>query len=136
MSLKLDHIGHVVKDYDAALDFYKNAFGVDPEFTLEFKNLHSKMAFFSYGGTIIEMIKPGSGENDPAARCLKERGEGVFHLSFRVDDYEAEVKKWKDKGFTVDEMVNEANGVRARLAFLRPEEMFGLYIELIKEEKM
>jgi hypothetical protein len=53
-----------------------------------------------------------------------------------VDDYDAEVKKWKDKGFTVDEFCNEGGGVRAKLAFLKPEETFGLYIEFLHEEKM
>jgi len=136
MSLKLDHVGHVVKDFDAALKFYSEKLGITPDHTMEFPEFGSRMAFFPFAGTQIELIMPGGGGKDPASRCLSERGEGVFHLSLRVDDFDAEVQKWKDKGFTVDEFCNESGDIRARLAFLRPEETFGLYIEFIKEEKI
>jgi methylmalonyl-CoA epimerase len=136
MSFKLDHVGHVVNNFDSALDFYRDKLGVKPEKVIDFKEFGSRMAFFKFGGTEIELIDPGPGGQGPAAKCLRERGEGFFHMSLRVDDYDAEVKKWKDKGFTVDEMSNEAGGMRARLAFLRPEETHGLYIEFIKEEKI
>jgi methylmalonyl-CoA/ethylmalonyl-CoA epimerase len=135
MSLKLDHVGHVVKDFNSALDFYKKKLGLEPYKTMEFHEFGSRMAFFKFAGTEIELIDPGGGQG-PAAQCLRERGEGLFHLSLQVDDYEAEIKKWKGRGFTVDEMSNEAGGMRARLAFLRPEETHGLYIEFIKEEKI
>ena len=136
MSLKLDHVGHVVKDFNTAMDFYKNKLGLEPDKTMEFSEFGSKMAFYKFAGTEIELIYPGSGGKGPAAQCLRERGEGIFHMSLRVDDYDAEIKTWKNKGFTVDEFCNEGGGMRARLAFLRPEETHGLYIEFIKEEKI
>jgi len=136
MSIMLDHIGHVVKDFNSAIDFYKKSLGLDPDRIMDFPEFGSKMAFFKFAGTEIELIDPGLGGKGPAAKCLRERGEGIFHMSLRVDDYDTEVKKWKDKGFTVDEFCNEGGGMRARLAFLRPEETHGLYIEFIKEEKI
>jgi len=101
---------------------------------MEFPEFGSKMAFFPFGGIEIEVIQPGGKGEDPAARCLKERGEGVFHLSMRVSDYDGEVKKWRDKGFTVNEYTHQTSDRTVRIAFLNPEEVKGLWIEFIQEE--
>ncbi len=129
---KLDHIGHVVNNFDEAMDLYTKKFGLSPKCIMEFSEFGSKMAFFPFGGIEIEIIKPGGKGMDPAARCLKERGEGVFHLSFRVDDYDSEVKKWKDKGFTVGEYTHKTAEQIVKIAFLEPAEVNGLWIEFIK----
>jgi methylmalonyl-CoA epimerase len=129
---KLDHIGHVVKNLDEAIDLYKNKFGLTPRQIVEFPEFGSKMAFFPFGDIEIEVIQPGGKGKDPASRCLKARGEGIFHLSLRVDDYDAEIKNWKAQGFTVEEYTHSRDGHTAHLAFLVPEETKGLWIEIIK----
>ena len=131
---KLDHIGHVVNNFNEALELYRNKFGLTPIRTIEFAEFGSRMAFFPLGDIEIELIQPGGRRGDPAAICLKERGEGLFHLSFRIDDYDAEVKKWREKGFKVEEYSHSIPRHKVRLAFLNPEETKGLWIEFIKEE--
>lgn len=133
---RLDHVGHVVRDFDKALDLYRNKFGLTPKTIMDFPEFGSRMAFFSFAGSEIEVIQPGAEGVDPAGKCLKERGEGIFHFSIRVDDYDGEVKKWKDRGFTVTEYTHNTPGHIARLAFLNPEEIMGLWIEFIKEEEI
>lgn len=131
---KIDHIGHVVSDFDKAMDLYKNKFGLKLKRTMDFKEFGSRMAFFSFGDIEIEVINPGGIGDDPAARCLKERGEGVFHISIKIDDfdsYEKEVKKWKEKGFTVKEYTHSKEGKTVKLALLSPDETMGLWIEFI-----
>jgi methylmalonyl-CoA/ethylmalonyl-CoA epimerase len=131
---KLDHIGHVVKNFDEAIELYKKKFGLTPRQIVEFPEFGSKMAFFPFGGIEIEVIRPGGKGKDPAARCLKERGEGVFHLSLHVDDYDKEIQAWREKGFTVEEYTHLNAGHTVKLAFLTPEETKGLWIEVIKGE--
>ncbi|MGA2108161.1 MAG: VOC family protein [Syntrophorhabdales bacterium] len=131
MSLKLDHVGHVVKDLDEARKFYEEKLGLAPKLTMSHPEFGSRMVFYPFANIELELIRPGNMPGDYAGRCLKERGEGVFHLSFVPDDYEAEVKAWREKGFTVEEIaVEEARGP-VRLAFLRPEETHGLWIEFV-----
>lgn len=131
---KIDHIGHVVNDFDEAMDLYENKFGLTPKRTMDFKEFGSRMAFFPFGEIEIEVIKPGGKGDDPAARCLKERGEGVFHISIQIDDfdsYEKEVKKWKEKGLTVNQYTHSKDGKTVKLALLSPDETMGLWIEFI-----
>jgi hypothetical protein len=44
---RIDHIGHVVRDFDKAMDLYKNKFGLTPKRTMDFPEFGSRMAFFS-----------------------------------------------------------------------------------------
>ncbi len=132
---KLDHVGHVVNDFDKALELYQNKLGLKPRTIMEFKELGSRMAFFPFGGMEIEVIKPGGKGPDPAYRCLQERGEGVFHLSMLVDNYDDEVKKWREKGFTIGEYTHKTPERVVRIAFFEPKEIMGLWVELIEGEK-
>ena len=132
---KIDHIGHVVNNFDEAVALYMKKFCIQPRQVIEFPEFGSKMAFFPFGGIEIEVIQPGGKGNDPAARCLRDRGEGVFHLSFRVDDYEKEIQTWREKGFTVEEYIHSNAGRIVKLAFLTPKDTKGLWIEFIKEAK-
>jgi catechol 2,3-dioxygenase-like lactoylglutathione lyase family enzyme len=132
MVWKLDHVGHIVKNLDEGMKLYKKL-GLTPSDSgiIEFAEFGARMAFFPFAGIELELIEPGGRGKDPAARCLKERGEGLFHLSIRTDDYETEVKTLREKGFTVEEYTHSRPGQTSRLAFLAPEETLGLWIEFI-----
>ena len=129
MSMKLHHVGHVVKNLDKARKLYENKLGLTPNRVMKHPLFGAQMVFYPFAGIEIELIKPSGVAGDYAARCLKERGEGIFHLSFAVDNYDAEVKAWREKGFTVEELAVEETGGTIKLAFLKPEEVHGLWIE-------
>ncbi len=131
MSLKLDHVGHVVKNLDEARKFYEEKLGLTPKLIMNHPEFGSQMVFYPFADTEVELIQPGTMPGDYAARCLKERGEGIFHLSFVPDDYDAEVKAWREKGFTVEEIAAQETRGPVRLAFLKPEETHGLWIEFV-----
>jgi catechol 2,3-dioxygenase-like lactoylglutathione lyase family enzyme len=131
MSLKLDHVGHVVENLEEARKLYEDKLGLVPKLVMTHPQFDSKMAFYPFANIELELIQPSTMPEDYARRCLKERGEGIFHLSFTPDDYDAEVKTWREKGFTVEEIVAEEVRGKVRLAFLRPEETHGLWIEFV-----
>ena len=136
MSLKLDHVGHVVHNIEEARKLYEEKLGLAPKVTMRHPISGSQMIFYPYAGIEIELIQPADMPEDFARRCLDERGEGIFHLSFVPDDYDAEVKAWRDKGFTVDEVTAEEPRGPIKLAFLKPEEVHGLWIEFIDTSKL
>jgi methylmalonyl-CoA/ethylmalonyl-CoA epimerase len=135
---KLHHVGHVVKNYDEALKlYYKNMPWVpSPSGIMEIPTFGARIRFFNIGDIQIELISPGGLGGDPATTCLKERGEGLFHLGFYVKDFKAEIKRLREKGFQAKEImfppIGEAKQ-ELRLTWLEPEETKGLWIELIDE---
>jgi len=136
MSLKLDHVGHVVENLDEARKLYEERLGLVPKLIMSHPQFESKMVFYPFANIEIELIQPSTTPQDYARRCLKERGEGIFHLSFVPDDYDAEIKAWREKGFAVEEIVAEEARGPVRLAFLRPEEMGGLWIEFVDATRL
>ena len=131
MSLKLDHVGHVVKNLDEARMLYEDKLGLTPKLIMNHPQFGSQMVFYPFANIEIELIQPSNMPADYAGQCLEKRGEGVFHLSFVPDDYEAEVEAWRQKGFTVEEITVEETRGPVRLAFLKPEETCGLWIEFV-----
>jgi methylmalonyl-CoA/ethylmalonyl-CoA epimerase len=136
MSLKLDHVGHVVHNIEEAKKLYEEKLGLVPKVTMTHPISGSQMRFYPFAGIEIELIQPSNLSWDFPRRCLDERGEGIFHLSFIPDDYDAEIKSWRDKGFTVEEFPIEDPHGPITLAFLKPEETHGLWIEFIDTSKL
>jgi catechol 2,3-dioxygenase-like lactoylglutathione lyase family enzyme len=131
VSLKLDHVGHVVENLEEARKLYEDKLGLTPKLVMNHPLFESKMVFYPFADIELELIQPSRMPEDYARRCLRERGEGIFHLSFVPDDYDAELKAWREKGFTVEEVVAEEARGPVRLAFLKPEETHGLWIEFV-----
>lgn len=133
MSYKLDHVGHVVRNLEEGMKLYERL-GLAQSRSLQIPEFGARMVFYPYAGVDIELIEPGGLKGDPAARCLKERGEGLFHLSISVDDLDAEIQALRNKGFTVEEYTHVLPETEhpVRLAFLAPEETKGLWIEFMQ----
>ncbi len=136
MSVRLDHIGHVVHDIDDARKLYETALGLVPSLVMSHPITGAQMIFYPYAGIEIELIQPGDMPEDVARQCLDRRGEGFFHLSLVPDDYDAEIGTWRARGFTVAEFAIEEPRGPIRLAFLQPEEVHGLWIEFIDTSKL
>ena len=92
----VEQIGIVVRDINAAIDYYNSTFGWGPfhvmevelkKFTYKDKigNCRLKLAFARSGPIEIELIEVLEGET-PHAEFLREKGEGVQHLRFRVEN--------------------------------------------------
>jgi len=104
---KLHHISIVVRNMDKSIKYYESI-GIGPfedypplkeyvklnvQDETGFFNLKFKIA--QIGDVQIQLCQPGEGES-PYKDFLEEKGEGVYHLGFvvnDVDDSEASLKK-------------------------------------------
>ncbi|MBQ6641592.1 MAG: VOC family protein [Saccharopolyspora sp.] len=96
---RLHHICIVVRDIERAVRFYESV-GIGPwqdypplsQYTFDPPDhdglLNLKYKFVGLGDMQLQMVEPGEGDS-PQRRFLEERGEGVFHLGFLVDDVAA-----------------------------------------------
>lgn len=133
MSIKLHHVGHIVRNLDDGMKLYEKKLGLTPSGFRKIPKWGARLVFFHFADLDIELIEPSGAEEDPAGRCLRARGEGLFHLSFRTDDFDTQVKAMRGKGFTVEEhtVPGALPGYTTRLAFLAPEETLGLWVEFV-----
>jgi methylmalonyl-CoA/ethylmalonyl-CoA epimerase len=98
--MKLDHIGVVVKDIEAAQRYYKGQFGFEAlSPVLDEPVQKVKIVFIELGlgqFPAIELIQP-DGESSPVFNFLKKTGGGLHHLSYEVEDLDRAIEDFKKR---------------------------------------
>jgi methylmalonyl-CoA/ethylmalonyl-CoA epimerase len=134
----LDQICIVVKDVDKAIDYYSSLFGWGPFFVIEPPDNEAiykgelcrdrlKIAFALSGQIEIEFIQVKEGKT-PHSDFLKEKGEGLHHLRFRVDDLEGTLAELAKDG-----IMQIWRRPKGHAVYLNNEKMAGVTIELIQK---
>ncbi len=125
---KINHIAIAVPDLDGALGFWRDALGLNVDHVEDVASQKAVVAFLPCGDSEVELVKP-SAEDTGVAKFLAERGGGMHHLCFEVDDIDAMLIQLKSKGVR---MINEtAMALPGRkMAFVHPKSTGGVLVEL------
>lgn len=126
---KIDHIGIAVKKIEDAFKFYSENFNLKISEPIEVLSQKVRVAFIEIGGVKLELIEPLD-EDSPVAKFIKKKGEGLHHICFEVDDIEDALKKLKENEVRLVDCVPRVGATGKRIAFLHPENAFGVLIEL------
>ncbi len=131
-AIKIDHLGIAVKDIAKAETLFQDVLGLKLIGTETVEEQKVNTEVFSIGDVRVELLESIS-LNDPVARFIEKRGEGIQHLAIEVDDLEKAIEELKAKGIQlIDEQPRE--GVSGtKIAFLHPKSTFGILIELIEK---
>lgn len=134
MVKKVDHIGIFVKDLEASLKKYTSYLGLKVEVIEEvpLEDVTNRLAFMPLGGLNIELVGTTS-KKGMVAEFLEESGEAIHHIAFQVDDLEKMFHELRAKGvkFLWDRIIDGSRGTK--VAFFKPEEFYGVYIELVQK---
>ena len=130
----IDHIGFIVHDIESSLKIYTEALGLTLS-TIETNDAYKvRIAFLPVGDTLVELIQPMT-EGTMMANLLKDRGESIHHIAFRVDNLEADLAKLKAMGVPLIDENPQSGGLGARIAFLHPSAANGVSIELVEKKE-
>jgi len=136
----VEQIGIVVRDADQAAEFFTATFGWGPFKISEVEmkgftygdrtgNCRLKMAFARSGDIEIELIEVMEGET-PHSDFLRRSGEGLHHLRFRVDDFDAMTAALAREG--VDPLWSQKFPGIAAFAYMKTDKTSGLMVELFE----
>ncbi len=127
--LKIDHLGIAVKSIDAGKSFWMEALGLKFEGTETVAEQKVTTAFFPVGESEVELLE-STAPDGPVAKFLENRGEGIHHIAFRVENIEAALEELKQKGIRlIDEKPRKGAGGK-KIAFLHPKATNGVLVEL------
>lgn len=133
---KIEHIGIAVKNLEKSNALFASLFGESHYKTEEVASEGVKTSFFKTGPNKIELLQATNPES-PIAKFIENKGEGIHHISFLVQDILAEVTRLKNEGFIVlndHEISGLKKGADNKLvAFLHPKTTNGVLIELCQE---
>lgn len=100
MLTKIHHINIVVRDLEAAVRYYERVLGVGEVIREALPRRGAITARFRAGESWIVLIEPTDASAAPG-RHLASRGEGLFLLSFGVDDVRAAAAEASSRGADV-----------------------------------
>ena len=129
MKAVLDHIGIAVKDLEAALQFYRDALGLEIEAPEDVPSRQVRAHFVPVGQSSLELLQataPGS----PIAKFIEKRGPGLHHITLRVDDIHAALAQLKARGVKLVDDEPRPGAEGALVAFIHPSSAQGVLIEL------
>ena len=127
--MKLDHIGIVVRDLAATAVALERTIGLKLAEVENYKDI-LQIGFLPIGNVDIELLEPTS-DDGLNAEFLRDHGEGVHHLAFKVDDLDTAVAHAAAQGAKI--ILGPTEGARGkRIVFLAGDEMGGTIIELLE----
>ncbi|MDG5787275.1 VOC family protein [Evansella sp. AB-P1] len=131
MMKTLDHIGVAVRNIEDSIQFYTNVLGgkLIDRYKSEAVGVESEIAVMDVNGARTELLAPTNNTTSPIARFLKQKGKGVHHLAYRVDDLDEALQELKFKGIGVLEDTLRTNKHGRRLIYLNPADTNGTIIE-------
>jgi methylmalonyl-CoA/ethylmalonyl-CoA epimerase len=125
---RLDHIGIAVSSIDDGAEFYQ-ALGLEVTGTERVEGQGVNVGFLPIGDSRIELIEP-LGPDSPIARHLENRGPGLHHLCFRVDDIRAAMAGLREAGFRLLSEEPQIGAHDCLVCFVHPKSAGGVLIEL------
>ncbi len=135
MYRRLTHIGIAIRNMEGAASLFGKLFGQKPDHTETVEEQKVKATFFKIGEAGVELLEP-TGPDSTIAKFIEKRGEGVHHLSFEVDDIEAEIARLKQEGFQMIDEKPRTGADGFRIAFLHPKSTNGVLIEISEKNKV
>jgi methylmalonyl-CoA/ethylmalonyl-CoA epimerase len=125
---RIHHIAVVVPDLDEVLSFWRDGLGLEFSHSENVPSQKSEVAFFPVGDTEVEFVRPTT-EDSGAGKFLKDRGAGLHHLCFEVDDIVGMMALLKEKGIRLlSDAPQELEG--RKMAFIHPKSANGVLVEL------
>ena len=135
-------VGLIVRDIERSIEAYSRVFGVPkPEFVVtdgqetahtryrgEPTDARAKLAFFSMGQVTLELIEPIGGPST-WQEFLDEKGEGVHHIAFFVEDTDQAVESLEGNGIRV---VQQGDYTGGRYTYVDSAPALSVVLELLE----
>jgi methylmalonyl-CoA/ethylmalonyl-CoA epimerase len=131
MFKRIDHIGVAVDDLDAAVALYEGLLGMPVTHRERVDSQGVDAVLLDVGEGHVELLAPLDPET-PVGKFLENRGPGMHHVAYRVEDVQATLDQLAAAGL---ELIDETPriGIRgSEVAFVHPKSTGGTLIEIVK----
>ena len=131
----IEHIGIAVKNLDEAIPFYEQVLGLKCYSIEEVKDQKVRTAFFKVGLTKIELLESTDPEG-AIGKFIANRGEGVHHLAYAVENLEECLQEMEVKGIRLIDQKPRKGAEGLNIAFLHPKSSTGVLTEFCENENL
>ncbi len=131
MLAAIDHTGIAVADLDQSLPFYEDVLGLALVHREIMQDQGVEAALLDVGDSHVELVAP-LGPETGVAKFLAQRGPGLHHVAYRVDDIEATLASLSAAGVRLIDERPRAGIRGSRVAFIHPEATGGVLTEIVE----
>lgn len=129
MESKIQHLGVAVNSLDEALNFWRDALGLELQEIEVVAEQGVRVAMLPLGESRVELLE-ATGVETPVGKFIAKRGPGIHHICVEVADIRAKLADLKARGVRlIDEQPRTGAG-GALIAFVHPAATGGVLIEL------
>jgi len=132
MLTEIDHVAIAVNDLEAAIEYYRNTYGVEVEHREVIERDGVEEALLKVAESYVQLLTPIR-DDSPVAKWMEKRGEGIHHIGYRVDDCAVALDRVKAQGHQVIDDAPRPGSRGTTVAFVHPKTAFGTLIELVQE---
>ena len=132
MLTEIDHIAIAVKDLEAAIAYYQNAFGATVDHREVVESDGVEEALLKVAESYIQLLTPTRSDS-PVAKAIEKRGEGLHHIGYRVNNCAEALAAMIAAGATAIDKAPRPGSRGTTVAFMHPKGSFGTLIELVQE---
>lgn len=124
---RVSHIGIAVEALARSLPFYRDVLELDEVALADADG--ANIAGFSAGGPLVELLEADE-PTSPIGRFVANRGPGIHHICFSVDDLDATLERCRKAGIELIDDEPRIGAEGKRIAFLHPRSTGGVLVEL------
>ena len=124
---RVEHIAIAVDSLRRSIELMRDTFGLSLEYEEQIGQ--TRLAMLPVGETYIELLE-GQGPESGVTRWITDKGAGLFHICFEVEDIDAALAELKAKGVALQDETPRIGHAGARIAFIDPSATGNVLIEL------
>jgi methylmalonyl-CoA/ethylmalonyl-CoA epimerase len=131
---RIDHIGVATDDLDAAVALYEGTLGMPVAHRETVESQGVEAVLLDIGEGHVELLRP-LGPDTPIGKYLDNRGPGLHHVAYAVDDIEGVLRKLKEAGIEMIDSEPRVGIRQSRVAFVHPRSTGGVLTEIVEPAK-
>ncbi|WP_158888179.1 methylmalonyl-CoA epimerase [Amycolatopsis anabasis] len=136
LATAIDHVGVAVPDLDAAIEFYRDTFGLELAHVETNEEQGTREAMMRVPGddgtgTAIQLLAP-LGPDTPIGKFLERKGPGIQQLALRVTDAQAASDQLRAKNLQVLYENPKPGTENSKANFVHPKSTGGVLLEIVE----
>jgi methylmalonyl-CoA/ethylmalonyl-CoA epimerase len=134
MFKQIDHIAIAVDNLDEAVQLYENQFQARVSHREFIEQDGVEIAVITVGGTSIELVE-GRSEKSPIRRYVANRGPGIHHIAFEVEDIESAIAALRSASIELIDDKPRPGKEGSLVAFIHPKSTQKILYELVQKKR-
>ncbi len=126
----IHHVGVAVVDLDEAVRTYERLFGGRLEHRARVEDQGVEAASIRVGDSRVELLA-ALGDDTPVGKFLAQRGPGMHHVAYEVDDVRSAVVDLAEAGVELIDAVPREGMFGLEVAFVHPDSVHGVLSEVV-----